>query len=158
MSFREGNCHPYLVRPICDIRPTGGQGKGCPIQGQRNLCVEPEEVAETPNKYFVLVFTKEKELVEDDLREGSVEFLSQIAIKVEEVLCALKSIKVVKSPGPDEIYPRILRDATEQIAGALTDIFESLLATGEVLEDWRIANVVPLFKKGNRDNAGNYRP
>ena len=26
-----------------------------------------------------------------------------------------------------------------------------------VPEDWRIANVVPLFKKGSRDNPGNYR-
>ena len=25
-------------------------------------------------------------------------------------------------------------------------------------EDWRIANVVPLFKKGSRDHPGNYRP
>ena len=32
------------------------------------------------------------------------------------------------------------------------------MATGEVPEDWRIANVVPLFKKGSRDNPGNYRP
>eukprot|EP00061_Rhincodon_typus_P017961 g46916.t1 len=29
---------------------------------------------------------------------------------------------------------------------------------GELPEDWRIANVVPLFKKGYRDNPGNYRP
>eukprot|EP00061_Rhincodon_typus_P005156 g24348.t1 len=28
----------------------------------------------------------------------------------------------------------------------------------EVPEDWRIADVVPLFKKCNRDNPGNYRP
>ena len=28
--------------------------------------------------------------------------------------------------------------------------------TGEVPEDWRIANVVPL--KGSKDNPGNYRP
>ncbi|XP_038671336.1 uncharacterized protein LOC119975618, partial [Scyliorhinus canicula] len=37
-------------------------------------------------------------------------------------------------------------------------IFRSSLATGIVPEDWRIANVVPLFKKGSRDNPGNYRP
>ena len=30
--------------------------------------------------------------------------------------------------------------------------------TGEVLDDWRIANVVPLFKKGSKINPGNYRP
>ena len=31
------------------------------------------------------------------------------------------------------------------------------MTTGEVPENWRIANVVPLFKKGSRDNLGNYR-
>eukprot|EP00061_Rhincodon_typus_P002191 g16843.t1 len=74
------------------------------------------------------------------------------------VLGVLKNIKVDKSPGPDGIYPRLLREAREEIAGALTKIFVSSLATGEVPEDWRAANVVPLFKKGNRDNLGNYRP
>ncbi|XP_059504833.1 chitin synthase chs-1-like [Stegostoma tigrinum] len=59
-----------------------------------NLSVEPEEVGELLNEYFVIVFMKEKELVEDDLREGSVEFLTEVASKTEEVLCILKSIKV----------------------------------------------------------------
>eukprot|EP00061_Rhincodon_typus_P010545 g34912.t1 len=74
-------------------------------------------------------FTKEKELVEDDLGEGSVEFLSQVAVKKEEVLCVLKGIKIDKSLDPDGIYPRILREAREQIARVLTDIFVSSLAT-----------------------------
>ncbi|PKU33356.1 rna-directed dna polymerase from mobile element jockey-like [Limosa lapponica baueri] len=30
--------------------------------------------------------------------------------------------------------------------------------TGEVHEDWRKANVIPVFKKGKKDNPGNYRP
>ena len=46
----------------------------------------------------------------------------------------------------------------EEIAGALTQIFNSSLATGEVPDDWRTANVVLLFKKGCRDKPGNYRP
>jgi len=32
------------------------------------------------------------------------------------------------------------------------------LTTGEVPGDWRISNVVPLFKKGSGDNPANYRP
>ena len=32
------------------------------------------------------------------------------------------------------------------------------METGEVPEDWRIADVVPIFNKGNRDSPGNYRP
>eukprot|EP00061_Rhincodon_typus_P015495 g43204.t1 len=31
-------------------------------------------------------------------------------------------------------------------------------ATEDIPEGWRGANIVPLFKKGNRDNPGNYRP
>ena len=64
----------------------------------------------------------------------------------------MRNIKIDKSPGPDGIYPRILREAREDIAGALREIFVSSLATGEVPEDWRIANVVPLFKKGSKNN------
>eukprot|EP00061_Rhincodon_typus_P000577 g12106.t1 len=64
-----------------------------------------------------------------DILHVLVKFLSQVAIKKEEVLSVLKSIKVDKSPGPDGIYPRILRETIEQIAGASTDIFVSSLAT-----------------------------
>eukprot|EP00061_Rhincodon_typus_P002524 g17785.t1 len=123
-----------------------------------NLYVEPEGVGEVLNEYFVLIFCKKKELMGEDLRERSVEFLSQVACKKEKVSCILRSIKVDKSLGPDGICPRILREARGQIAGALANIFVSSLATGEVPEDWRIANVVPVFKKCNRDNLGNYRP
>ncbi|PKU40282.1 rna-directed dna polymerase from mobile element jockey- hypothetical protein [Limosa lapponica baueri] len=30
--------------------------------------------------------------------------------------------------------------------------------TGEVPEDWRKANVIPVFKKGKKEDPGNYRP
>ena len=65
-----------------------------------------------------------------------------------EVLLAMK---LDKSPGPNELCPRLLWEAREEIAGALTQIFNSSLATGEVPDDWRTANMVPLFKKRSRD-------
>ena len=37
-------------------------------------------------------------------------------------------------------------------------IFRKSLATGEVPDDWRTANVVPAFKKGQKYQAENYRP
>ena len=42
--------------------------------------------------------------------------------------------------------------------GPREETFESSIATGEMPEDWRVANVVPLFKKGCREKPGNYRP
>ena len=53
---------------------------------------------------------------------------------------------------------QLLRETRDEIAGPRTEIFVSSLDTGEVPEDWQIANVVPLFKKGSKDNLGNYRP
>ena len=55
-----------------------------------------------------------------------VDILGHVDIK-KEGLGILKSIKVDKSPGPDGIYPRILREARAEIAGALTEIFVSSL-------------------------------
>eukprot|EP00061_Rhincodon_typus_P013763 g40342.t1 len=75
----------------------------------------------------------------------------------EEVLGILNCITVDKFPGLDGIYPRLLREAREEIAGALADIFISSLTTGKVPEDWRLASVVPLFEEGSRDNPGNYK-
>ena len=38
------------------------------------------------------------------------------------------------------------------------DILNSSLESGQVPEDWRVANVTTLFKKGSREELGNYRP
>ena len=56
-----------------------------------------------------------------------------------------------KSPGPDRIFPRTLREVSVEIAGAMTEIFQMSLETGIVPEDWRTAHVVPLFKKGSKN-------
>jgi hypothetical protein len=45
-----------------------------------------------------------------------------------------------------------------EIAPILTIIFRKSLETGEVPPDWRSANVSPVYKKGDRHKAENYRP
>ena len=56
------------------------------------------------------------------------------------------------------MQPRVLREVAEQVREMLMDIFNSSLESGQVPEDWRVANVAPLFKKGSREELGNYRP
>ena len=50
-----------------------------------------------------------------------------------------------------------MRELAEVIAALLSIIFEKSWRMGEVPEDWRIASVTPVFKKGKED-LGNYRP
>ncbi|PKU45797.1 rna-directed dna polymerase from mobile element jockey- hypothetical protein [Limosa lapponica baueri] len=44
------------------------------------------------------------------------------------------------------------------VAKPLSIIFGRSWRTGEVPEDWRKANVMPVFKKGKKKDPGNYRP
>ena len=60
--------------------------------------------------------------------------------------------------GPDEFQPRVLRELAEEIAEPLSIIYQRSLLTGEVPEDWRLASVTPIYKKGYREDPGNYRP
>ncbi len=41
---------------------------------------------------------------------------------------------------------------------ALVEIFQESIETGEVPMNFKCANVVPIYKKGLHDDAGNYRP
>ncbi|PKU45953.1 rna-directed dna polymerase from mobile element jockey- hypothetical protein [Limosa lapponica baueri] len=50
-----------------------------------------------------------------------------------------------------------MEDLTEVIAEPLSIIFERFWRTGEVPEDWRKANVIPVFKKGKKEDPRNYR-
>ena len=56
------------------------------------------------------------------------------------------------------MHPRVLREQANVIAEPLSIIFERSWRTGEVPEDWRKANVTPVFKKGKKEDPGNYRP
>eukprot|EP00061_Rhincodon_typus_P005310 g24655.t1 len=97
----------------------------------------------------------EKDMVDGNCGDGFVDTLGHI--EIEELLAVLRNIEIDKSPGPDGIYSRILKEARGEIVETLPEIFVCFLGIGKVLEDWRIANVVPLFKKDKRENLTNYR-
>ncbi|GAB0209846.1 mitochondrial enolase superfamily member 1 [Grus japonensis] len=70
----------------------------------------------------------------------------------------LGKVDIHKSMSPDGMHPRVLRELADVIARPLSIIFERSWRAGEVPEDWRKANVTPVFEKGNKEDPGNYRP
>ena len=69
-----------------------------------------------------------------------------------------KNINTKKASGPEGISYWVLKEAAEEIAPFLQFIFNQSLTTGQVPGDWKCANVSPVFKKGSKKEAGNYRP
>ncbi|GAB0210317.1 mitochondrial enolase superfamily member 1 [Grus japonensis] len=63
-----------------------------------------------------------------------------------------------KSMGLDGIHPRVLRELVEALTKPLSIIYQQSWLTGEVPVDWRLANVMPIHKKGRKEDPGNYRP
>ncbi|KFV20346.1 hypothetical protein N340_11337, partial [Tauraco erythrolophus] len=76
----------------------------------------------------------------------------------DQVQDPLKNLKVHKSMGPDEVHPRVLRELADEVAKPLSNIFEKSWQSSEVPTDWERGKTAPIFKKGKKEEPGNYRP
>ena len=66
-------------------------------------------------------------------------------------------LKQDKAPGDDGITPKFLKEMVDEMAEPLTEIFNKSISQGVVPQDWKVANVTPVFKKGTKLDSGNYR-
>ena len=64
---------------------------------------------------------------------------------------------VIRPQGGDNITQHVLKNCSESLSCALEIIFGKSLIEGDVPNEWREANVTPLFKKGSKLMASNYR-
>ena len=84
--------------------------------------------------------------------------MPNIQVTESGVLKLLAVLKPSKASGPDGLHPTVLKEVAPVITPALAFIFQKSLDSSSVPEDWRVANVCPLFKKSDRSITTNYRP
>lgn len=117
-----------------------------------------KEKADILQKQFSSVFTDEPNSTIPSLDKKTDVLIENLVITIEMVLTKLKQLKINKSCGPDEIHPRILLELCDFLSAPLAMIFNKTLEQGKMPTDWKNAYISPIFKKGAKNRADNYRP
>ena len=84
--------------------------------------------------------------------------MEDIVVTKEGVTKLLKVLNPSKALGPDELHPRVLKELGTELGPVFAHLFQQSIGKGEIPKEWSLANICPLFKKGDRSLACNYRP
>ena len=130
-----------------------------PADQKSNKTDNDEEKANILADFFSSVFTVEPNEEIPSMTKTSVTYdWHNIVITTEMVYKILSNLKPDKSPGPDSIHPRLLKNISKEISIPLSIIFNKSLETNKIPVEWKKARVSAIFKKGDKSQAGNYRP
>ena len=84
--------------------------------------------------------------------------MSDVILNCDMIEAKLAKLKTDKSPGLDQLHPRILYELRDTVSYSLLLIFQKSLSSGILPLDWKLAEVKALYKKGSKSDRGNYRP
>jgi hypothetical protein len=110
------------------------------------------------NEFFAGVFCREDGPVPAADPMECQSKLDGVKITESKVIEKIRNLRPSSAAGPDNIGPGLLQNLVEEVAQALRIIFQRSVDEGEVPEDWRTANVTPIFKKRAKSDPGNCRP
>ena len=85
--------------------------------------------------------------------EQSTNDMNQINITPDEVRRYLLKLRTNKAAGTDNLSPQLSREIVEETPEPLSLIFRRSIEEGMVREDWKTANVTPVFKRGQRQSS-----
>ena len=128
-----------------------------PLKKGNRLVTSAKERAEVLNERCSSVFSQPSDKVDySHLTLNSN--MPDIVIDKNWVHKQLNALNPYKAVGPDGISPRIFCELADLLAALLTTLFQTSLDRGVVPRDWKTASVYPIFKKGEKYVAANYRP
>ena len=83
--------------------------------------------------------------------------MKDIVVTKKGVTNLLKGLNPSKALRHDELHPRVLKELATELGPIFVHLFQQSIDSGEIPKEWTLANISPLFKKGDRLLACNYR-
>lgn len=149
----EGSCWTEFYRYV--KRRKGNRENIPAIRDHKGtLVTDPLEKANSLNFYYASIFSCESSNPEIQPTHSGKPF----TININIIRKRLSAIGRKKSVGPDSIPGEILKLGGEAMIPYLVRLLEITINNNAIPGDWKKANVIPIYKGGNRSVVGNYRP
>ena len=117
-----------------------------------------EEKANILQTQFCSVFTREPDGNIPKLPQRTDISIYDLSITTEMIAEEIKQLNINKSCCPDELHPRMLKELINIISRPVALLLNESISQGVVPVEWKKAFVSPIYKKGLRNRAENYRP
>ena len=102
--------------------------------------------------------TRAAKFIQPDGQPNRIPQMPPIDITEEGVRKRLQKLNPHKAAGPDKIKPTFLRELADILAPIITRIYRASMKQSKTPDLWKEAHVTPVFKKGEKYKAINYRP
>ena len=118
------------------------------------------EQAELFNNHFYNQFStpSQYDIEADDNHDNNIADSIDIDINHTRIRKILLDLNVNKAQGPDGIHGKILKNCAINISYPLSLLFKLSYCSSSLPDEWKLAHVVPVHKKGSKANVENYRP
>ena len=102
---------------------------------------------------LVSVFNKNEDISTiPDMGPSTHPSMDNIHVTKEDVYKLLSNLQVHKARGC------LLKGLAKKLTPSFTFFCQACLDRGIIPDDWKTANIIPIFKKGDRNRPENYRP
>ena len=116
----------------------------------KTICADSEKV-DAFSDYFSKIYTIESDVAFDTLPVIlPLNSLPEIQFSKSEVLHKLDKLKLNKSPGPDQLHPRVLYKVRNELVGPFTCLLKKSMWSGVLPDEWNSSIVSVLHKKGKK--------